>query len=328
MRKRWPNLHNILNQASTQENEESKAGSGCDQGSPVKREGKPLRLDETEPAAILEMGGPKQRLTTIQDLDAHCLSQILERVHEPPPYSMSGRWEKLQACSLVCLDWLDASNFCQKTVAMRGGQQAANLPRVLSRFPNILGVEIEDVQGVAVDEGQKALPGIPSSLDDVPLELLVSRSRRLVCLNLVRCSAVSTAGLAGVLKGCRELKKLYLSFCGGFSGAVFAGVRSNLDTLELYRSGELTSAGLGIAAKACPSLYTLKLRRNPTWARVDLSEGVGKFATFCPDLMILHVEACGITDATLRSFAVRCPCLFEVRVRSMNRPLLTLGLRP
>lgn len=320
MRKRWFKLHDQILEASPRDNERSAtSGSECDQASPIKRKGKPLGLKN---AAVDKKSGPEERLTTIQDLDPHCLSQILDRLHDPPPYPMSRRWEKLEACSLVCRDWLDASNFCRKTVALQG-PQAANLPRFLFRFPDIQGVEIEDVPEVAVHEDppKTAPPGIPSSLADVPLELLVSGSRRLSILHLEQCSAVPTAGLAAVLNGCRDLRRLNLSFCGGFTGAVFEGVRCNLDSLGLYRSGELTNAGLIAAARACPSLRTLKIRRKLKWTRVDLSEGVGEFASFCPNLMVLHLEACGITDATLRSFAVGCPRLVDVRI--YNEPVVT-----
>lgn len=268
-------------------------------------------LELPDEAAKIRDDALKVRGTTIQDLDAHCLGQIMSRLDEHfPKYALECRWEDLQACSLVCREWLDASNFARKTLTLQGGPQIATLPRFLLRFPGISGVQFV---------GAKTAPdgdSIHLSLDVLPLSLLGAGCRNLRCLRIWYCLGVSNAGLATVLKGCKSLQILWVIHSRTFTGAAFRGIQycRGLERIKFDHCHDLTREGLAAVAAACPNLSHLNVTMKEYYGGADLAAGFEKIASSCPRLVTLFVQACGITDTTLRSFAVGCPLLSGVYI--------------
>lgn len=221
----------------------------------------------------------------------------------------------LQACSLVCREWLDASNHARDCLTMRGDRLGFSLPRALARFPNLQKVDFKDIVKSSESNQRSRLAG----LGDENLELLVQSCPSLVCLTLVRCGVVSDEGLATVLRGCPELRTLRMDHCEGFSGAAFEGVRCSLEELSLQYCSGVTSTGVGALAAACPGLQVFNLRMEGKVA--DLDVGLKRVASLCPSLEKLSMIACGVRDATLRSFATKCPRLADVRI--VGEPRIT-----
>lgn len=173
-----------------------------------------------------------------------------------PAYDMKcRRWEDLQACSLVCREWLVTSCLARKSLTLQGGPQFATLSRFLSRFPGLLGVQLIGTR--VSSDGTIA----NTSPVDLPLRLLVPSCRNLRWSILLYCVVVSDAGLATVLEGCKQLKFLRLFHCETVTGAAFHGFRCKaLIVLDIDHCPHLTSEGLTAAAAACPNLSDLSVR--------------------------------------------------------------------
>lgn len=187
--------------------------------------------------------------TTIQDLDAFCLSEILMRLEDPSAcalvrllgsgFDMQATFEtcrlgNLRASSLVCRQWLEMSNVTRKCLSLQGGSRQPNLSRLITRFPELTLVQLVDFR-LGPNEDQEALPGASlGPTDGTPLALLASKCRGLLDLALVRC-AVSDQDLAAVLESCPHLRTLCLDRCERFSGAAFDGLRK-------LRSGSFSCA--------------------------------------------------------------------------------------
>ncbi|GAQ78352.1 hypothetical protein KFL_000110490 [Klebsormidium nitens] len=303
---------------------ERKAALQCELGSRGKHRGKQKPVVTSAPEGQNEAGleiRARGQGTTIQDLDTQCLSRIMWHLQEEHMVCFDGPPspnESLKACSLVCREWLKAASYAKKTLTLRGGAQVSALPKLLSRFPDLQGVQFRDVR-IELERGRgaktsgslkkrgKRLPAASAGLCDLPLELLVPSCRRLNFLKLIKCTKVSDAGLNAVIRGCTALLSLQLEKCGGFSGAAFEGVQCQIQGLVLDSCCDLTSAGLKAAAAACPSLQTLCITNDGDGP--DLSAGVEGFAKWCPGPVLAC--SCQITDSTLRNFVVGCRLLDE-----------------
>lgn len=258
--------------------------------------------------------GPVIRDTTVQDLDAYCLCQIMCRLDQlyPNGYSVDYDQKDLQACSLVCREWLEVSNFVRKTLTLRGSPHIATLPRFPSRFPDIQGVQL-----VGLKESPNGFNGF--SMKDMPLGLMVPGCPKLQYMMLKYCLKVSDGGLATVLEGCKELRILRLLYCGEFTGAAFKGVRcTGLESIELDHCYYLSCEGLKAIGPACPNLSDLSvtLWKENGGGRAPGSEEI---ASLCPRLAKLAVKTCGVTDTTLQKFAAGCPLLTELSITEEPR---------
>lgn len=172
--------------------------------------------------SITELKSP-QKETTIQDLDAHCLSHILSRVdgelpHDSWQFDYECRMENLRACSLVSRDWLDATNFARSSLTLRGTAHAALLPRFAARFSNIMSVDLVDLGGKSAENEQ--LPGAfcGSKASEGLFEFVMTAFSKLLRLTLVCCDALSDTALVALLKGCRNLETLNVDECRNVSG--------------------------------------------------------------------------------------------------------------
>jgi hypothetical protein len=276
----------------------------CEQGVCGYREALPWEREETEEEEVASRGGCQELVSagrgarTIDDLDGHCLTRIMCYLNNPA----------LQACSLVCREWLDISDYARSSMRLQGRPPLAALPSLLLRFEDLRILHFID--GGAQPELDQLAPS--PRLDDASMRLIVQCCRRLYRLDLVRCGSFSDAGLAAVLRGCSKMKTLRVSHCGGFSGAGFEGVRCKVEWLDLSFCGGLTSEGLGLAAAACPALWKLNVKMEQ--ADAPLVSGLESVAKRCPALKELTIHVCGVTDATLRSFAASCPLLSDVRL--------------
>ncbi|GAQ90063.1 Leucine rich repeat/RNI-like superfamily protein [Klebsormidium nitens] len=247
----------------------------------------------------------REQGSTIQDLDVQSLSRIMSCLGNA----------SLQACSLVCREWLVVSNDTRDYLTLCGGPQVARLPRIVARFSDLRFVMFKDLVRSS-GEGQGL---VTASLDDASLRLLAQSCPRLVRLSLVHCGVVSDEGLAAVLTGCLELRTLRLDRCEGFRGKAFEGVKCKLEELCLFSCTGLKNIGLLAAGKACPALRTFDLRAQGE--RADLGAGLKRVAWHCGKLEKLFLQACGTTDLTLREFAIHCPQLTCVAI--MSEPDIT-----
>ncbi|GAQ89956.1 hypothetical protein KFL_005810090 [Klebsormidium nitens] len=252
------------------------------------------KVDQRDGAAGALVSG-----STILDLDAHCMTKIFSRLGN----------SSLRACSLVCRQWLDASNYARNTLTLQGQPRIAFLPRMLSRFSDLRFVQLMDS-----GKGSELQGTVPICLSDALLALLAQSCPHLFRLTLVRCGVVSDAGLATVLRCCPELRTLRMDHCEGFSGAAFEGVQCALEQLNLHYCSGLTDAGVGAVASACPTLREFTVRMEGQVAA--LAAGFENVALLCPSLEKLTAIACGITDTTLRRFAGNCPLLSDIRIAS------------
>lgn len=272
--------------------------------------------------------------TTIQDLDEQCLyqvmcrldnilecpqtSELLDRFREHSVYISSppcNGVKSLQACSLVCREWLKVSNLARSCLRLQGAAQVATLPRFLSRFPDLRHIQLMDMSAASPGD-RGALPAVP--MFNLPLGLLSFSCRdRLLSLTLVRCKATSDVGLAAVLRECSWLRTVHLDHYGGLSsGDAFLGVKCGLERLYIQFCSKLTSAGL-TALERARGYGDVTVRRIPEYGLSrdrsgSLAAGLERVASVCPRLSMLVIEGCDITDATLLSFGVCCPQLRDV----------------
>ncbi|GAQ90069.1 F-box/RNI-like superfamily protein [Klebsormidium nitens] len=292
-----------------EENFEGKEGSGSGRTQEVLLSGAACHSEEVEGVEVDQRAGAVGALvsgSTILDLDIHCLTKILSHL----------RNSSIRACSLVCREWLDASNYARNTLVLQGQPRVASLPRILLRFADLRFVQLTDT-----GKGLELQGTVPACLSDASLALLAKSCPHLFRLTLVRCGVVSDEGLATVLRRCPELTTLRMDHCEGFSGAAFEGVQCPIEQLDVHYCSGLTDAGVGAVASACPKLRHFTVRREGQVT--DLAAGFEKVALLCPSLEKLTAIACGITDTTLRRFAGNCPLLADIRI--VSEPGITDG---
>ncbi|GAQ89345.1 F-box/RNI-like superfamily protein [Klebsormidium nitens] len=251
---------------------------------------------------------------SIAQLDGGCLVKILSHVDN----------KTLQACSLVCREWLEVSSFARTLMSLQEGPQITALPSLVARFSRLQSLHIQGPKTetipawflpedyVAPEQPRTDLANIVP-LNDFGMDIIARGCRGLCKLELEWCSGFSDVGLAAVLRGCSELLDLSLAYCGGFSGeGAFAGVSCRLEKLVLDACDKLTNEGLLAAAVACPQLRDLSVLMDKE--NDALAVGLEGAARSCRGLHALMIHACGISDATLRAVAVSCPQLQQVTV--------------
>jgi hypothetical protein len=219
----------------------------------------------------------------------------------------------LQACSLVCRDFLELSSFARTRMSLQKCPQIAVLPKLLARFSELQILYIES---------PKDLQPATACFHDAAMAV-IARCKSLRELRIVRYSAFSDKGLATVLTGCSELLMLRLAYCGGINGEAFSGLVCKLEKLELNTCEGLTSEGLFAAATACPRLRTFGVATDRRDA--SLVRGLEGVAEACRSLRVLTVHACGISDKTLHCLATSCPALDEVTI-SCEHSITDAGL--
>jgi hypothetical protein len=234
--------------------------------------------------------------TTVMELDRDSLFQILAHADN----------STLQACSLVCRDFLEMSNFARSVMSLQKARQVAALPTLLMRFPQLQTLHIKGLSDPLLADQPAGF-----CLDDAMMDVMAGCCRGLHELRLEACPAFSDEGLNLVLRACSELSCLRLVHCGGFGGKAFTGLSCSIRELELDSCRGLTNKGLFAAVRACPALEDLSLVTKKE-ANTVFAQGLEKSARLCGRLTKLKLHNCGIRDETLRSFAMSCPALIDV----------------
>lgn len=251
-----------------------------------------IELNEDASAADVQTALASSTTGSIVQLNRDSFSQILAHADD----------STLQACSLVCRDFLELSSFARTRLSLQKSPQITVLPKLLARFSQLQILHIKgplDLQPATVGFNDAAMS-------------VIARCKSLRELWIVGYSAFSDKGLATVLLGCSELLMLRLVYCGGFNGEAFIGLVCKLEKLELSTCEGLTSDGFLAAATACPRLKTLAVTTDKRDA--SLARSLEGAAQACSGLRVLTLHACGVTDGTLRCFATSCPTLDEVTI--------------
>ncbi|GAQ84070.1 F-box/RNI-like superfamily protein [Klebsormidium nitens] len=243
---------------------------------------------------------------SVAQLDGGCLAKIMSRVDN----------STLQACSLVCREWLEVSSFARTLMSLQEGPQITALPSLVTRFARLQNLHIQGPKippprmlqqdspapGLLLTEQANIVP-----LDDSAMNIIAQGCRNLRKLQLEGCSGFSDVGLNAVLRGCSELVALRLGDCGGFTGEAFGGLKCRVEVLDLDLCVGLTNEGLLAAGKACPNLRDLSVQAD--LGNASLGQGLEGAARACPGLRALLLHGCGVGDETLQSVAASCPLL-------------------
>ncbi|GAQ89954.1 hypothetical protein KFL_005810070 [Klebsormidium nitens] len=276
-----------LKQSQLQAYERSLTACGavlaCEEG--VAMEGS----EERKGAAVLV----DERGCGFANLDALCLTRIMSCLDDA----------SLRACSLVCCEWLETSNFARHHLSLQKVSQFDALEEILERFPRIESVQVGEEEGTPIAE---------PPFSNASLRLVGRGCPGLRSLDLVHCSAITDAGLEVVLRRCGNLTALRLEHCENVSGTAFFWLAPcKIEWLALRWCGLLNS-GLGAAAAACPELKELDVRVKE--GGFPVAKGLERVAEQCPKLERVTFHTCGVTDTTLRSFATGCPLLEQVTI--------------
>jgi hypothetical protein len=209
----------------------------CDGGSDseTEKEGDKRSGAENEATASAREG------SSIHVLDEHCLHNIMCRL----PSSA------LQVCSMVCHEWLEVSSIACPALTLQGAPKnmIKALPAFLQRFSMLRILKI----------GPASRYGRLSYLDDASMAVIAQHGRCLQRLEVNGCDTFEDVGLASILRGCSELRRLRLSHCAGFSRVGYGGIRCRLEHLELEACRALTNEGLQAAGTVCPRLQSLSI---------------------------------------------------------------------
>ncbi|KAF6982640.1 hypothetical protein CFC21_001007 [Triticum aestivum] len=190
------------------------------------------------------------------------------------------------AAAAVCHGWLGAERRSRRRLAVANCYAAA--PRdAVDRFPSVRAAEVKgkphfaDFGLVPPAWGAEAAPWVAAAAEGWPLleelsfkrmvvtdeclEMIASSFRNFQVLRLVSCEGFSTAGLAAITEGCRNLRELdlqenYIEDCSSHWLSYFPESFTSLETLNFScLEGEVNFAVLERLVSRCRNLKTLKL---------------------------------------------------------------------
>lgn len=228
--------------------------------------------------------------SSIHDLDEHCLYRIMCQL---PCFAR-------HVCTMVCHEWLKVSSTACPSLTLQGPPKIIKaLPAFLQRFSMLRILKIGKVATPAYRCGRLL------DLDDASMAVIAQHGRCLQCLEVTGCDKFGDVGIASILRGCSDLRRLRLSHCANFSRVGYGGIRCRLEHLELKACRALTNEGLHAAGTVCPKLQSLSI--NTEQDNVSLAVGLEGLARACGSLTELNLQACGISDTTLQCFAASWP---------------------
>ncbi|XP_073122181.1 F-box/LRR-repeat protein 3 [Henckelia pumila] len=160
------------------------------------------------------------------------------------------------------------------------------LPSLVSKFPNITSLDLS------------ACPCVDGAFVIHSLSVSFSWTCGISRLNLSRCTGLRSPGLEMVVRCCRNLESVDVSYCCGFGdleAAALSGA-SRLKELKLDKCLNVSDVGLAKVAIGCPKLEKLSLK----WCLEITDMGVEFLSKKCAQLTYLDLSFLKVTRESLR----------------------------